>query len=136
MTVESAAVDVLAIREAAMKREGPFYPTLIVVLPGLLETSWYPEIEARFGYILTTRIFYGGARTTAQRAGKDSVITNTEDLISWYDGLDKASVKTATTIVLTSYEMWARATKEARPEMLRLYGVQFQLFYKPGNLRG
>lgn len=114
--------------EAKMKPTGPFHPSLIIVPPSLLETSWYPEIETRFGNALHLRVFYGDSRTTSNQSGKEALLTNLTDLTEWYDSLDFASVRTAKTIVLTSYETWARRTTRQVTNKVRNHNdLQLQL---------
>lgn len=84
-----------------------YLPTLVVV-PANLIHEW--KVARRFGAALHLRVFYGSKDTTANRDGKELVLSDVDALRAWHQGLDTKSSGTGRSVVLTTYETWAKRT--------------------------
>ncbi|KAJ6089266.1 Helicase C-terminal [Penicillium canescens] len=86
-----------------------FAPSLILV-PNALVDTWVTEIDRHFGDALTLVLLFGSSTRTGDRRRKALTISKLTDLQSTLDGLDPSNPATGTTVVLSSYQTWARRT--------------------------
>jgi hypothetical protein len=86
-----------------------FAPSLILV-PNALVDTWITEIDRHFGDALTLILFFGSSTRTGDRRRKALTVSKVTDLQSTLHGLDPSNPATGTTVVLSSYQTWARRT--------------------------
>lgn len=89
-----------------------FAPTLVLV-PNTPVDTWITEIDRHFGDALTLIIFFGSSSRTGDYYRNTLTVSKLEDLQAALRRLDSKNAATGTTVVLSSYQMWAcRTTRE------------------------
>ncbi|KAJ5162548.1 Helicase C-terminal [Penicillium capsulatum] len=96
-------------RRESQETSRTFTPSLILV-PNALMDTWITEIDRHFGDALTLIIFFGSSNRTGDQHRKSQTISRIEDLQAALARLDPSDPATGTTVVLSSYQTWARRT--------------------------
>jgi SNF2 family DNA or RNA helicase len=86
-----------------------FAPSLILV-PNALVDTWVTEIERHFGDALRLILFFGQSSRTGAGRRKDQTVSKLADLQSKLAGLDPKDPTTGATVIISSYQTWARRT--------------------------
>lgn len=98
------------------RKRGAFRPTLLVT-PTVVIDVWIKEIDRYFGDQMEVLIFYGSTQSTGNYRYKRRTIDKLKHLHERINKLDPTDVKTAPTVVITSYSTWSlRTTQEVQPE--------------------
>ncbi|KAJ6112271.1 Helicase C-terminal [Penicillium sp. IBT 18751x] len=74
--------------------------------------TWFTEIDQHFGDALTLILFFGSSSRTGDHHRKAKTVGTLADLKSALDSLDPTNPTTGTTVVLSSYQTWARRTTQ------------------------
>jgi SNF2 family DNA or RNA helicase len=88
-----------------------FAPSLILV-PNALVDTWVTEIERHFGDALRLILFFGQSTRTGAGRRKEQTISKLADLKSKLAGLNPKDPKTGVTVIISSYQTWARRTTQ------------------------
>lgn len=91
------------------KGSGEFKPTLILCPPSVIDT-WFDEWQLRFQDIFNVRLFHGSRKHTSNVRRANAIIDNIDELRPWLEVLDRTDPNTARTIILSSYQTWAKRT--------------------------
>lgn len=89
-------------------------PNLVVAPSGVIDV-WIQEIDRYFGVQLTLLIFYGSPATTDHFRHKDRVAKDIDSLHERIERLDPKNVRTALTVVVSSYTTWFWRTTRPVP---------------------
>jgi hypothetical protein len=88
---------------------GTFAPSLVLV-PNALVDTWTSEIDKHFGDALQLILFFGSTTRTSDRRRKTQIVATLEELYKTLNKLSSSDSLTGRTIVLSSYQTWARRT--------------------------
>ncbi|KAF9893927.1 hypothetical protein FE257_008898 [Aspergillus nanangensis] len=88
-----------------------YQPTLILTPAGVVDT-WASEILDRFGDAFNLIIFHGKESQTKSAKLKTLIVENLTTLQIRLSKLDNKNIRTARTIVLSSYSTWAERSTE------------------------
>ncbi|KGO38096.1 Helicase, C-terminal [Penicillium expansum] len=88
---------------------GTFAPSLILV-PNALVDTWTSEIDRHFGDALQLIVFFGSTTRTSDRRRKSQIVGTLEELHNHLNQLHSSDSITGLTVVLSSYQTWARRT--------------------------
>jgi SNF2 family DNA or RNA helicase len=86
-----------------------FAPSLMLA-PSALVDTWVTEIERHFGDALKLILFSGSSTRTGDRRRKAQTVGKLTDLKSKLAELDPKDPNAGITVVLSSYQTWARRT--------------------------
>jgi hypothetical protein len=80
------------------------------MVPKALIGTWITEVEKHFGDSLTLIIFFDSSTRTGDRRRKRLTASKLVELQKTLDNIDLTVPSTGTTVILSSYQTWARRT--------------------------
>ncbi|KAJ6112328.1 Helicase C-terminal [Penicillium sp. IBT 18751x] len=84
----------------------------LILVPNALVDTWMTEIDRHFGDALTVFLFFGSSTRTSHSRRKEQTISKASELKKALRALDPHAPSTGLTIVLSSYQTWARRTTD------------------------